>query len=202
MVLPRRSIAISGDQLESECRTFIDRLLKSLPHDSVALNLAALYFSRTQQTTKADELWTKILAISPTDLVLYYNWSSNAIQQGQSERALEILNLAERNGVKDPQLLYQRVVSLSNLARDEEVETLLAPLVTSTVMDGSHWLQLGLSQSKLGKYELARNSLLKARKLGINNKSLLKAPYTPISNIYFNSSKISCNSNHCCVSRN
>jgi predicted Zn-dependent protease len=135
--------------------------------------LAALYYSRTQQTTKADELWKKILAMSPKDLVLYYNWSSNAIQQGKSERALEILDLAERNGVKDPQLLYQRVVSLSNLGRDEEVEALLAPLATSAVMDGSHWLQLGLSQSKLGKYELARDSLLKARELGMNNKSLL-----------------------------
>jgi len=40
-------------------------------------------------------------------------------------------------------------------------------------MDGSHWLQLGLSQSKLEKYEVARASLLKARELGINNTSLL-----------------------------
>ncbi len=40
-------------------------------------------------------------------------------------------------------------------------------------MDGSHWLQLGLSQSKLEKYEAARGSLLKARELGINSKSLL-----------------------------
>ncbi len=173
VVMPRQSFAISGDQLESECGKFVERLLKTLPNDSVALNLAALYFSRTQQTTKADGLWTKILAMSPKDLVLYYNWSTNAIQQGQSERALEILDQAVRNGVKDPQLLYQRAVSLSNLGRDEEVETLLAPLVTSAEMDGSHWLQLGLSQSKLEKYEVARGSLLKARELGINSTSLL-----------------------------
>ena len=173
VVLPRQSFAISGDQLESECGKFVERLLKTLPNDSVALNLAALYFSRTQQTTKADGLWARILAMSPKDLVLYFNWSTNAIQQGQSERALEILDQAVRNGVKDPQLLYQRAVSLSNLGRDEEVETLLAPLVTSAEMDGSHWLQLGLSQSKLEKYEVARASLLKARELGINNTSLL-----------------------------
>ncbi len=173
VVLPRQSFAISGDQLESECGRFVERLLKTLPNDSVALNLAALYFARTQQTNKADGLWTKILAMSPKDLGLYFNWSANAIQKGQSERALEILDEAVRNGVKDPQLIYQRAVSLSNLGRDEEVETLLAPLVTSAEMDGTHWLQLGLSQSKLEKYEVARGSLLKARELGINNTSLL-----------------------------
>ncbi len=173
VVLPRQAFAISSDQLEAECGKFVERLLNSLPDDSVALNLAALYYSRTQQTTKADELWKRVLALSPKDLVLYYNWSSNAIQQGQSERALEILAQAERNGVKDPQLVYHRAVSLSHLGRDEEVESLLGPLVTSAEMDGSHWLQLGLSQSKLGKYEVARVSLLKARELGVNSKSLL-----------------------------
>ncbi len=173
VVLPRQSFAISGDQLEAECGKFVERLMKTLPDNSVALNLAALYFSRTQQTNKADELWKRIMAMSPTDLVLYYNWSSNAIQQGQSDRALEILDQAERNGVRDPQLVYQRAVSLSNLGRDEEVETLLGPLITSSTMDGSHWLQLGLSQSKLGKHESARDSLLKARELGLNTKSLL-----------------------------
>ncbi len=173
VLLPRQSFAISSEQLEMECAKFVERLLEALPNDSKALNLAALYYSRTQQTRKADDLWTKVLAMSPQDLVLYYNWSTNAIQQGQSERALEILDQAEHNRVQDPQLLYQRTVALSNLGRDEEVERLLAPLVTSTEFDGSHWLQLGLSQFNLRKFESARNSLLKARELGVNNKPLL-----------------------------
>jgi tetratricopeptide (TPR) repeat protein len=173
IALPRQSFVISGDQLELECGSFIDRLQTNLPNDSKALNLAALFYSRTQQTIKADELWKKVLSMAPRDLSLYFNWSSNAIQQGQSDRALEILDQAERNGVRDPQLLYQRSVSLSNLGRDEEVESLLVPFATSKEMDGSHWLQLGLSQSKLGKHELARESLLRARELGVNGRTLL-----------------------------
>jgi tetratricopeptide (TPR) repeat protein len=136
IALPRQSFVISGDQLELECGSFIDRLQTNLPNDSKALNLAALFYSRTQQTIKADELWKKVLSMAPRDLSLYFNWSSNAIQQGQSDRALEILDQAERNGVRDPQLLYQRSVSLSNLGRDEEVESLLVPFATSKEMDG------------------------------------------------------------------
>jgi Flp pilus assembly protein TadD len=173
VVLPRQSFAITPDQLEAECEKFIELLLKTLPNNSDALNLAAMYYSRTQQTNKADELWTKSLAISPSNPALYNNWSTNAIQQGHSERALEILDQAERHGVKDPQLLYQRAFALSNLGRDEEVEKLLAPLARSAEMTGSLWMQLGLSQSQLGKYELARDSLLKARELGINNRPVL-----------------------------
>ncbi|MDX1925458.1 MAG: tetratricopeptide repeat protein [Pirellulaceae bacterium] len=173
VILPRVPLAVAPDKLEKECENFVERLVQKLPDNTLALNLAAMYYSQTQQTTRADELWQKCVKSAPKDPLIYHNWSTNAIHRGDSEQALEILDAAQKGGIEDVQLLYQRCIALSNLGRDEEVETVLAGNLANSQMNGSLWLQLGLSQLKLGKHQLASESLLKARADGILNKPLL-----------------------------
>ncbi len=178
VVLPRQPLMINPEKLETECRLFVERLLKRLPLDPHALNLAAMYYSQSYQTAKADELWGKIIELKAEDPIVFHNWATNAIHQGDSERAIEILDLAEEKGMRDPQLDYQRAIALSNLGRDEEVEQLLKPLVDSKQMTAALWLQLGLSQIKLDNHAAARDSLMEAQKQGISNKPLLNGLIT------------------------
>ena len=178
VLLPRQALVVTPEKLEAECELFIKRLLEQLPEDPHALNLGAMYYSQALQTAQADKLWVKILALKAEDPVVFHNWSTNAIHQGDSERALEILKLAEDRGMRDPQLEYQKAIALGNLGRDEEVLQLLAPRVATQQMSGSLWLQLGLSQIKLGKHAEARDALLEAKKQGISNKPLLNGLIT------------------------
>jgi len=173
VILPRVPLAVSPDKLEKEVEQFVERLVHQLPEDTIALNLAAMYFSNTQQTSRADLLWEKCVKSSPEDAMIYHNWSTNAIHRGDSERALEILDRAKNCGIDDGQLLYQRCIALSNLGKDAEVESILASRVINSQMNGSLWLQLGLSQLKLGKHKLASESLRNAKEDGISNKPLL-----------------------------
>ena len=173
VILPRVPLAIAPDKLEKECEQFVERLVGQLPDDPLALNLAAMYYSQTQQTSRADELWKKCVKSSPKDPLIYQNWSTNAIHRGDSQQALDILDQAKNNGIDDVQLLYQRCIALSNLGQDSEVESILAMNVANSRMNGPLWLQLGLSQLKLGKYKLASESLLHAQEEGIKNKPLL-----------------------------
>jgi predicted Zn-dependent protease len=173
VILPRVPLAVTPDKLEKECEEFVDRLVRKLPEDTLALNLAAMYYSKVQQTTRADELWQKCVKSAPKDPLIYHNWSTNAIHRGNSQQALEILDTAQKAGVEDAQLLYQRCIALSNLGRDEEVEGVLARNLANSQMNGPLWLQLGLSQLKLGKHQLALESLVKAKADGILNKPLL-----------------------------
>jgi tetratricopeptide (TPR) repeat protein len=173
VILPRVPLAIAPDKLDKECERFVERLVQKLPDDTLALNLAAMYYSQTQQTTRADELWKKCVKAAPKDPLIYHNWSTNAIHRGDSQQALQILDEAQKVGAEDVQLLYQRCIALSNLGRDEEVEAVLASNLANSKMNGSLWLQLGLSQLKLGKHKPASESLQKAKEDGILNKPLL-----------------------------
>lgn len=178
VVLPDFAAPLDPSEFETECESFVEELAKRLPDNALALNVVAMYYSQMQQTTKADELWKKCVALAPNDPIYYFNWATNYLNRSESESALQVMEKAIANGLDRSIFTYQIAISLANLSRDSEVEELVLKEPNQGASNPSLLLLLGQSQVKLGKIAEARASFEAAKAAGVYNKALVNGLLT------------------------
>ena len=178
VALPDFAVPLDPSEFETECERFVEELATRQPDNPLALNVVAMYYSQMQQTTKADELWKKCVALAPKDVIYYVNWATNFLNRSESEKALEVIDQAISNGLAPSMFTYQRALSLAALSRDSEVEELIKREFDAGDKNPSLMLLLGQSQIKLGKIPEAKASLESAKAGGVFNKALVNGLLT------------------------
>jgi tetratricopeptide (TPR) repeat protein len=160
--LPTAVAPASVEQLRKESEREATELMRRYPASPGALHLAATYFFEVKQNVKAAEIWERCIALAPAYAGPRVGLASAAMELGDDERALAILEDALSAGCRTADLFYQLGAVLERIGRLEQAEAALREGVGSFPDHVDLWGSLGQVQLQRGNLREAQASLEEA----------------------------------------
>ncbi len=162
------SIAVSGtaDGFDNEALAAAQALADRYPNRAEALHVLALLQAQIRHSAEADRLWRRCVELAPGQDIYLTNLAANAINRGDSEGAIEVLEKIVAGGRASPDALHNLAASLMNVGRLEEALKVIEEATARATGSPAHWLLLGQIQLKLGLAEKAEESTRKAIAIG------------------------------------
>ncbi len=165
--LPTRAVPASVEALEQETRRVAEFLLEEYPQLPAALHVAAVMHAQLRETAEAQRLWRMCVERAPDDLRYRVNLASVAMDQGDSQTAVETLQGVVQAGSDSADVLLHYGMALNNVGDSQQAQAVLEKAVKLYPESGSHWSVLGQSHLKNGEYQPAADALQKAVDLGV-----------------------------------
>ncbi len=162
------SIAVSGtaDGFDNEALATAQALADRYPNRAEALHVLALLQAQIRHSAEADRLWRRCVELAPGQDIYLTNLAANAINRGDSEGAIEVLQQIVAKGKASPDAMHNLAASLMNVGRVEEALKVIEDATAKATGSPAHWLLLGQIQLKLGQADKAEESTRKAIAIG------------------------------------
>lgn len=162
------AIAVSGtaDGFDNEALATAQSLADRYPNRAEALHVLALLQAQIRHSAEADRLWRRCVELAPGQDIYLTNLAANAINRGDSEGAIEVLQQIVAKGKASPDAMHNLAASLMNVGRVEEALKTIEDATNKATNSPAHWLLLGQIQLKLGQVEQSEASTRKAITIG------------------------------------
>ena len=163
--VPRAPAERSVDQLRSQSEREMRQLIEHFPQSPGALHIAGSYFAQVQQYSEAAEIWERCVALAPDYAGPRVGLASAAMERGEDQEAVEILQAALADGCSSPELFEKLATALQKTGQLEDAELIAQQGLVVYPEHAKLWLAFGQIQLQLNKFKEARGSLLETVRL-------------------------------------
>ncbi len=163
--IPAVAAPATIDQLKQEAMQVAEDLLLRFPRSPEAHHIMALLQSAFCQTDKAREYWRKCIQLDCNYTDAHVGLASVAVDQGDDERAVQVLKEALIAGCSSSDIYNALATSLMHLGRFQEAVDALKDCPTAIAESPESWYLLGQAQVQRGEFEHAEQSLTSAVEL-------------------------------------
>ncbi len=161
----------SVDQLQSELLAMADLLSLEFENSAESLHVAAMIFAELKQTKKAEHTWRKCTGLKPKNLGPYVGLANLLSQRGDDTQSVQLLEKVRESGQKSVELFVDLASGLSKLGELERADAIVKDGIVSFPHDASLYIQRGVIDTQLRRYETAEIAFRRAIELGDNSKS-------------------------------
>jgi tetratricopeptide (TPR) repeat protein len=175
VVLPREPAPLSVDSLTQELDQLALHLDSRYPNSAEAVHVVAMLKAQTRQYAQAQERWRQCMALDPKQERYYVNSAAVAMERGDYELALTILQDAQKRGFQSLDIVHHLALSLQGLGQSEGVIGLMENSLQRYPDIAADWLILGQAYLDTGAWDKAEESLRKALSLGLNSPAVYVA---------------------------
>jgi tetratricopeptide (TPR) repeat protein len=163
--IPAEAAPATIDQLKQEAMQVADALLVRFPRSAEAHHVMALLQNAFCQTEQAEKYWRKCIQLEPTYTAGHIGLASLAVDRGDDERAVGLLNDALDAGCRETEIYNALATSLMHLGRFQEAVDALRECPTAFPESPESWYLLGQAQMQRGEFQQAEQSLSSATEL-------------------------------------
>ena len=164
--LVREPVEISGEMLQAEIELVASDLQNQFPKLPDALHVVAMMKAQTRQFSDAQKLWEECTRLAPKKEIYRVNLASIAMEMGDNELAIRVLNDGAGMGFDSFDFLHHLAIALSKLGRYEEAVATLQKSIQKFPNDSSNWILFGQAQLEQGQSSDAEASFRKAMEMG------------------------------------
>ncbi len=162
---------VSVDQLQSELLAMADFLALEFENNAESLHVAAMIFAEFNQTKKAEAIWRKCTDLKPKDLGPYVGLATVLSNHGDDAQSVQLLENVRESGRESAELFDQLASGLSKLGELDRADSVLRKGFESFPDDASLYIQRGMIDTQLRRFETAEKAFRRAIELGDSSKS-------------------------------
>jgi tetratricopeptide (TPR) repeat protein len=168
--LPSAPVEVPAEELRKELLDMSNELLARFPHVPEALHVTALLYADLQEPVDAQELWKQCIQLQPQEPGPYVGLAAAAMELGQDESAVAILQQAQAAGCQSPEIYHKLGEALTKLGRLDEAAIVGAEGLERFPHAPDNWLQ---PQLQLDRFAEAESSLKRAVAEGCQSGEVL-----------------------------
>lgn len=172
ITLPRTAEQASAESMQRELTALIEELESRFPQLCGALHVAAVAYIDLHNTAKAEQLWRKCIELAPEYLGPHVGLANVAMDRGDDQAAVEILEKALAAGYSSPELYHQFGEALTRIGQLDRAEEVLQQGAEAYPASAPLWRLLGQTKMQLGKLAEAEASFERALDLGERSPDL------------------------------
>ncbi len=156
--LPSEPVYPEVDQLRAEADQLAETLVARYPDSPSALHIAANQAAQMHQYEQAAELWQQAIELAPTSPGPQAGLGMVLMEQGQDQRAVEVLETALSRGAETAEIYQFLCQALQKLGSFDRAETVCRKGLERFGDDVALWLELGQLQLQQDKIDQAQES--------------------------------------------